>query len=100
MDVIFFLVGGGVVLYYFDSIVIGVFGVMKKGIFVVCLVGNLGLDFIMVVNVVFWIIIVGVFIFDCDFFVNVVFDNGDIIKGVFFYFGKGFGIILYFFIYV
>lgn len=97
---IFLLVGGGVVFYYFDSIVIGVFGVMKKGIFVVCLVGNLGLGLIMVVNVVLWIIIVGVLILDCDFFVNVMLDNGVVIKGVLFYSGKGLGVVVYFFIYV
>lgn len=42
VDVISLSVGGGVVPYYLDSIAIGAFGAMKKGIFVACSAGNSG----------------------------------------------------------
>lgn len=48
VDVIFFFVGGEVEKYEVDLIVIGVFGVVKSGIFVFCLVGNFGLGLGMV----------------------------------------------------
>lgn len=73
VDVIFFSVGGDVVFYDVDGIVIGVFGVVKRGIFVFCLGGNSGFEYGMVLNIVLWMMIVGVNMLDCFFFVNVVF---------------------------
>lgn len=91
VDVISLSVGGGVVPYYLDSIAIGAFGAMKKGIFVACSAGNSGPDPITVANVAPWITTVGASTLDRDFPANVVLDNGDTIKGVSLYSGKGLG---------
>lgn len=95
VDVISLSVGGGVVPYYLDSIAIGAFGAMKKGIFVACSAGNSGPGPITVANVAPWITTVGASTLDRDFPANVVLDNGVAIKGVSLYSGKGLGNVAY-----
>lgn len=67
VDVISLSVGGGVVPYYLDSIAIGAFAAMKKGIFVASSAGNAGPGPLTVANVAPWITTVGATTLDRDF---------------------------------
>lgn len=93
VDVISLSVGGGVVPYYLDSIAIGAFGAMKKGIFVACSAGNSGPGPLTVANVAPWITTVGASTLDREFPANVVLDNGVTFHGVSLYSGKGLGLM-------
>jgi subtilisin family serine protease len=95
VDVISLSVGGGVVPYYLDSIAIGAFAAMKKGIFVASSAGNAGPGPLTVANVAPWITTVGATTLDRDFPADVVLDGGATIKGVSLYSGKGLGTVPY-----
>lgn len=90
VDVISLSVGGSVVPFYFDSIAIGSFGAMKKGIVVSCSAGNSGPYAGSVTNVAPWILTVGASTVDRTFPAPILLGNGQSISGAALYGGKGF----------
>lgn len=82
VDVISLSVGGGVVPYYEDSIAIGSFGAMKKGVFVSCSAGNSGPRATSVSNIAPWILTVAASTLDRKFPASVVLGNGATLPGV------------------
>jgi subtilisin family serine protease len=91
VDVISLSVGGAAVPYFRDSIAIGAFGAMKKGIFVACSAGNSGPIPLSVANVSPWVTTVGASTVDRNFPANVILSNGETIHGVSLYSGPGLG---------
>eukprot|EP01018_Ginkgo_biloba_P027903 Gb_31301 [translate_table: standard] len=89
VNVISLSVGGGVVPYYLDSIAMGAFGAMQRGIFVSASAGNEGPGDMTVTNVSPWITTVGAGTLDRDFPADVRLGNGKIIRGVSLYSGRG-----------
>ncbi|EFJ04532.1 hypothetical protein SELMODRAFT_236958 [Selaginella moellendorffii] len=89
VDVISLSVGGGVMPYYLDSIAIGSFAAMERGIFVACSGGNEGPTDMSVTNIAPWITTVGASTMDRSFPANVKLGNGMVIQGVSLYSGKG-----------
>lgn len=59
VDVLSLSIGGGSVPFFADSIAVGAFGAMQKGIFVSCSAGNSGPDFGTLSNEAPWILTVG-----------------------------------------
>ncbi|EFJ23057.1 hypothetical protein SELMODRAFT_416154 [Selaginella moellendorffii] len=76
VDVISLSVGGGVMPYYLDSIAIGSFAAMERGIFVACSGGNEGPTDMSVTNIAPWITTVGASTMDRSFPANVKLGNG------------------------
>ncbi|XP_010541995.1 PREDICTED: subtilisin-like protease SBT1.8 [Tarenaya hassleriana] len=91
VDVLSLSLGGGSAPYYRDTIAIGAFSAMEKGIFVSCSAGNSGPTKASIANVAPWIMTVGAGTLDRDFPAYAVLDNGDRIKGVSLYSGEGMG---------
>lgn len=91
VDVISLSVGGGVVPYYVDSIAIGAFGAVRKGVFVSCSAGNSGPGPGTVSNIAPWITTVGASTLDRGFPANVILGDGVVVHGVSLYKGKGLG---------
>lgn len=96
MDVILVFIGFlfdlviGVIFEFVDDYYVIVFyNVVKKGVFVFLVGGNDGFMVVIIIYVVFWMMIVGVFIMDCDIVVSVVFGNGEVLFGWLIYDGKG-----------
>ncbi|GLJ10868.1 hypothetical protein SUGI_0136900 [Cryptomeria japonica] len=89
VNVISLSVGGGVVPYYLDSIALGAFGAMQRGVFVSASAGNEGPGRETVTNVAPWIATIGAGTLDRDFPADVLLGNGQIIRGVSLYSGKG-----------
>eukprot|EP01018_Ginkgo_biloba_P019634 Gb_24050 [translate_table: standard] len=91
VDVISLSVGGGVVPYYLDSIAMGAFGAMERGIFVSTSAGNEGPGDLSVTNLSPWVTTVGAGTLDRDFPAEIKLGNGKIIRGVSLYSGKALG---------
>lgn len=91
VDVISLSVGGGVVPYYLDSIAMGAFGAMERGVFVSTSAGNEGPGELSVTNLSPWVTTVGAGTLDRDFPAEIELGNGKRIKGVSLYSGKALG---------
>jgi subtilisin family serine protease len=88
VDVLSLSLGGGLEPYYRDSISLGTFGAMEKGIFVSCSAGNGGPDPISLSNVAPWIATIGAGTLDRDFPAYVELGNGLNFTGVSLYHGR------------
>uniref|UniRef100_A0A0C9RIU6 TSA: Wollemia nobilis Ref_Wollemi_Transcript_15476_2058 transcribed RNA sequence n=1 Tax=Wollemia nobilis TaxID=56998 RepID=A0A0C9RIU6_9CONI len=89
VNVISISVGGGVAPYYLDSIALGAFGAMQHGVFVSASGGNEGPGRLTVTNVAPWIATVGAGTLDRDFPADVLLGDGQVIRGVSLYSGRG-----------
>ncbi|XP_002966443.2 subtilisin-like protease SBT1.5 [Selaginella moellendorffii] len=90
VDVISLSVGGGVMPYRMDSIALGAFGAMTRGVFVATSGGNQGPGQLSVTNVAPWIATIGASTMDRAFPATVKLGNGESFQGVSLYSGKGF----------
>ncbi|PIA43138.1 hypothetical protein AQUCO_02000517v1 [Aquilegia coerulea] len=89
VDVLSLSLGGGSGPYYRDTIAIGAFTAVEKGIFVSCSAGNSGPSRASLANVAPWIATVGAGTLDRDFPAFAVLGNGKNIAGVSLYSGSG-----------
>ncbi|XP_020580207.1 subtilisin-like protease SBT1.7 [Phalaenopsis equestris] len=80
--------GGGAADYYRDSVAIGAFNAMEKGVLVSCSAGNAGPGTATLSNLAPWITTVGAGTLDRDFPAYVVLGNGKNYTGVSLYSGK------------
>lgn len=91
VDVLSLSLGGGSGPYYRDTIAIGAFSAMEKGIVVSCSAGNSGPAKASLANLAPWIMTVGAGTIDRDFPAYAVLGNGQKFTGVSLYSGKGMG---------
>ncbi|BAT76884.1 Subtilisin-like protease [Vigna angularis] len=92
VDVLSLSLGGSSsVPYYFDTIAIGAFAAVERGIFVSCSAGNTGPRSGSVANVAPWIMTVGAGTLDRDFPAYATLGNGKRFAGVSLYSGEGMG---------
>ncbi|KAK6147614.1 hypothetical protein DH2020_018526 [Rehmannia glutinosa] len=91
VDVLSLSLGGGSAPYARDTIAIGAFAAMEKGIVVSCSAGNSGPAKASLANVAPWIMTVGAGTIDRDFPAFAVLGNGDKYNGVSLYSGEGMG---------
>ncbi|KAI6679742.1 hypothetical protein NL676_033623 [Syzygium grande] len=91
VDVLSLSLGGGTAPYYRDTIAIGAFTAMEKGIFVSCSAGNSGPARASLANVAPWIMTVGAGTIDRDFPAYALLGNGKRYAGVSLYSGPGMG---------
>ncbi|KAL3623593.1 hypothetical protein CASFOL_032409 [Castilleja foliolosa] len=91
VDVLSMSLGGESVPYYKDTIAIGAFAAMKRGIVVSCSAGNSGPTRGSVSNVAPWIMTIGAGTIDRDFPAFATLGNGKRFMGVSLYSGKGMG---------
>ncbi|OMO91792.1 hypothetical protein COLO4_18089 [Corchorus olitorius] len=91
VDVLSLSLGGGSAPYYRDTIAIGAFTAMEKGIFVSCSAGNSGPTKATLANVAPWIMTVGAGTLDRDFPAYAVLGNKVRYNGVSLYSGRGMG---------
>ncbi|KAJ0030290.1 hypothetical protein Pint_13516 [Pistacia integerrima] len=91
VDVLSLSLGGGSAPYYRDTIAIGAFTAMEKGIFVSCSAGNSGPTKASLANVAPWIMTVGAGTLDRDFPAYVFLGDKSKATGVSLYSGKGMG---------
>ncbi|KAK4266084.1 hypothetical protein QN277_027056 [Acacia crassicarpa] len=91
VDVLSLSLGGGSAPYFRDTIAIGAFAAMERGIFVSCSAGNSGPGKASVANVAPWIMTVGAGTLDRDFPAYVSLGNKKRFIGVSLYSGKGMG---------
>ncbi|KAK8649914.1 hypothetical protein V6N13_139567 [Hibiscus sabdariffa] len=91
VDVLSLSLGGGSGPYYRDTIAIGAFTAMEKGIFVSCSAGNSGPTKASLANVAPWIMTVGAGTLDRDFPAYAVLGNKIRYNGVSLYSGQGMG---------
>ncbi|KAE8710446.1 Subtilisin-like protease SBT1.7 [Hibiscus syriacus] len=91
VDVLSMSLGGGSAPYYRDTIAIGAFTAMEKGIFVSCSAGNSGPSRASLANVAPWIMTVGAGTLDRDFPAYAVLGNKVRYNGVSLYSGQGMG---------
>ncbi|KAJ8543349.1 hypothetical protein K7X08_005872 [Anisodus acutangulus] len=91
VDVLSLSLGGGSGPYYRDTIAIGAFSAMERGIFVSCSAGNSGPAKASLANTAPWIMTVGAGTIDRDFPAFAVLGNGKKITGVSLYSGNGMG---------
>ncbi|KAI4327382.1 hypothetical protein L6164_019851 [Bauhinia variegata] len=88
VNVLSLSLGGGMSEYYRDSVAIGAFGAMEKGILVSCSAGNAGPSEYSLSNVAPWITTVGAGTLDRDFPAYVTLGNGQNYSGVSLYRGN------------
>ncbi|XP_043709066.1 subtilisin-like protease SBT1.7 [Telopea speciosissima] len=88
VNVISMSLGGGMSDYYRDSLAIGAFTAMERGILVSCSAGNAGPSTFSLSNVAPWITTVGAGTLDRDFPAYVSLGNGKNFSGVSLYSGK------------
>lgn len=89
VDVISFSIGSSMAVDYFaDTIAIGSFGAMKRGIFVSAAAGNGGPGPYTVRNVAPWMMTVGAATVDREFYLDAALGDGKIIRGQSMYGGK------------
>lgn len=88
VDVLSLSLGGGTADYYRDSIAVGAYSAMERGIFVSCSAGNAGPGSATLSNGAPWITTVGAGTLDRDFPAHVVLGNGKNYSGVSLYSGK------------
>lgn len=91
VDVLSLSLGGGSAPYFRDTIAIGAFTAMEKGIFVSCSAGNSGPTKATLANVAPWIMTVGAGTLDRDFPAYAVLGNKIRYNGVSLYSGRGMG---------
>ncbi|CAO2841682.1 unnamed protein product [Amaranthus hypochondriacus] len=91
VDVLSLSLGGGSAPYFRDTIAIGAFSAMEKGIFVSCSAGNSGPTKASLANTAPWIMTVGAGTLDRDFPAFATLGNGKKFTGVSLYSGKGMG---------
>lgn len=91
VDVLSMSLGGGSAPYYRDTIAIGAFTAMEKGVFVSCSAGNSGPNKASLANVAPWIMTVGAGTLDRDFPAFATLGNKMKYTGVSLYSGKGMG---------
>ncbi|KAI3754150.1 hypothetical protein L1987_53928 [Smallanthus sonchifolius] len=91
VDVLSLSLGGGSAPYYQDTVAVGAFKAMEKGVFVSCSAGNAGPAKSSVANVAPWIMTVGAGTLDRDFPAYAVLGNGKRAAGVSLYSGEGMG---------
>ncbi|KAK7363312.1 hypothetical protein VNO77_05448 [Canavalia gladiata] len=92
VDVLSLSLGGSSsVPYYFDTIAIGAFAAVERGIFVSCSAGNTGPRSGSVANVAPWIMTVGAGTLDRNFPAYATLGNGKRFAGVSLYSGEGMG---------
>jgi subtilisin family serine protease len=91
VDVMSLSLGGGSAPYYRDTIAIGAFTAMERGIFVSCSAGNSGPNIASLANVAPWIMTVGAGTLDRDFPAYAVMGNKKRFAGVSLYSGAGMG---------
>ncbi|XP_068664348.1 subtilisin-like protease SBT1.8 [Aristolochia californica] len=91
VDVLSLSLGGGSAPYYRDTIAIGAFSAIARGIFVACSAGNSGPEQATLANTAPWIATVGAGTLDRDFPAYAVLGNGKKYLGVSLYSGKGMG---------
>ncbi|KAL5698300.1 hypothetical protein ACHQM5_029358 [Ranunculus cassubicifolius] len=89
VDVLSLSIGGANVPYYEDTIAIGAFAAVERGIFVSCSAGNSGPNGATVNNVAPWITTVGAGTIDRNFPAFVMLGNGKRFSGVSLYSGAG-----------
>ncbi|KAJ6699009.1 PROPROTEIN CONVERTASE SUBTILISIN/KEXIN [Salix purpurea] len=92
VDVLSLSLGGGSAPYYRDTIAIGAFTAMERGIFVSCSAGNSGPSIASLANVAPWIMTVGAGTLDRDFPAFAVMGNKKRFAGVSLYSGAGMGV--------
>ncbi|XP_061361702.1 subtilisin-like protease SBT1.8 [Gastrolobium bilobum] len=91
VDVLSLSLGGSQAPYYRDTIAIGAFAAVERGIFVSCSAGNSGPRSGSVANVAPWIMTVGAGTLDRDFPAYAMLGNGKHFAGVSLYSGGGMG---------
>lgn len=91
VDVLSLSLGGGSAPFYRDTIAIGAFAAMEKGVFVSCSAGNSGPNRASLANVAPWIMTVGAGTLDRDFPAYAKLGNGKRLAGVSLYSGRGMG---------
>ncbi|KAL2939800.1 Subtilisin-like protease SBT1.8 [Bienertia sinuspersici] len=91
VDVLSLSLGGGSAPYFRDTIAIGAFAAMEKGVFVSCSAGNSGPTKASLANTAPWIMTVGAGTLDRDFPAFAILGNGKKFTGVSLYSGKGMG---------
>ncbi|KAF7848920.1 hypothetical protein BT93_L1445 [Corymbia citriodora subsp. variegata] len=91
VDVLSLSLGGGSAPYYRDTIAIGSFAAVERGIFVSCSAGNAGPTRATLANVAPWIMTVGAGTLDRDFPAYAVLGNKNRFTGVSLYSGPGMG---------
>lgn len=91
VDVLSLSLGGGSAPYYRDTIAIGSFSAMERGVFVSCSAGNSGPTRSSVANVAPWVMTVGAGTLDRDFPAYANLGNGKRLVGVSLYSGEGMG---------
>uniref|UniRef100_A0A803PEH3 Subtilisin-like protease SBT1.7 n=1 Tax=Cannabis sativa TaxID=3483 RepID=A0A803PEH3_CANSA len=88
VNVLSMSLGGGMSDYYRDSVAVGAFAAMEKGIFVSCSAGNAGPSSFSLSNLAPWITTVGAGTLDRDFPAYVSLGNGKNFSGVSLYKGN------------
>lgn len=91
VDVLSLSIGASSHPYYSDTIAIGAFAAMQRGIFVSCSAGNVGPNSGSITNVAPWIMTVGAGTLDRDFPAYATLGNGKRLTGVSLYSGEGMG---------
>lgn len=91
VDVLSLSLGGGSAPYFRDTIAIGAFSAVERGIFVSCSAGNSGPNKASLANVAPWIMTVGAGTLDRDFPAYATLGNKKRFAGVSLYSGKGMG---------
>ncbi|XP_068659976.1 subtilisin-like protease SBT1.8 [Aristolochia californica] len=91
VDVLSLSLGGGSAPYYRDTIAIGAFSAIARGIFVACSAGNSGPERATLANTAPWIATVGAGTLDRNFPAYAVLGNSKKYVGVSLYSGKGMG---------
>lgn len=91
VDVLSMSLGGGSAPYYRDTIAIGAFSAVEKGIFVSCSAGNSGPSRASLANVAPWIMTIGAGTLDRDFPADALLGNNNRFTGVSLYSGSGMG---------
>ncbi|POO00759.1 Subtilase [Trema orientale] len=88
VNVLSMSLGGGMSDYYRDSVAVGAFGAMEKGVFISCSAGNAGPSSFSLSNLAPWITTVGAGTLDRDFPAYVSLGNGMNYSGVSLYRGN------------
>lgn len=88
VNVLSISLGGGISSYFRDSLSVGSFGAMEKGVFVSCSAGNGGPDPISLTNVSPWVTTVGASTMDRDFPATIKLGSGEFLTGASLYKGR------------
>nr|XP_010937330.1 LOW QUALITY PROTEIN: subtilisin-like protease SBT1.8 [Elaeis guineensis] len=91
VDILSLSIGGGASPYFRDTIAVGAFAAVQRGVFVACSAGNSGPDAATLANAAPWIATVGAGTLDRDFPAFARLGSGARYTGVSLYSGKGMG---------